>query len=720
MRMHTRAKKTLSKAFRMALTFPFLMMCASCASGGDAPKNAPQSAPAPSAQTAAPTAPPAPKDPAVGPLTDAMTFFLEHVNLDYPGFEQLKAAALKNDLAACQKAFADYIRAHALTEQFKDFASTPGGFHNFDGESALEAAERALSRKLISCGIAHQYEGEIDWQTNQTPDKYGEWIWQLNRSQEMNWLASAYDRTGDEKYAVALAEFFGSWIRQAIVPPVGTSPGATNCWRTIEAGIRMSRPWPYALSIAVRSPAFTDALITDCYISLYEHGRRLRHDATRRGNWYLMELSGLMSVTVQTPFLNDSAAWQKYAVEELTAETRIQMHPDGFQFELAPGYHNVVLANYDTCFTVMKRFNVPFPREMMDNLETAYEVYVKLTRPDDRLPELNDSGVYSTAAFMANGVKNFPHRKDFLYVQTKGKSGTKPGYTSNLLPYSGIATFRDGWSPNAVWANFDAGQFGTGHQHEDKLNLVVFAYGEDMLIEAGKYAYDRSPIRAYSLATRGHNTAMVDDMDQNRRSAYKFEYGEGGDIAKLAPDITSSFSGDMDVVSGIYRDGYGLNAEKSATHKREVRFIKKHEGLEHPVFLVIDTFSSLDGRAHSYKILWHPEYDDITPDGTNFTMKGKAAKMRMACASDAPLSLSFVKGQTEPHLQGYKLFGEVQGTQKPFPCAVYEATGDGEVTVVTVIEPAAVYHELRTESVALKDGRIVLTTGGEPVSFPLK
>ncbi len=50
---------------------------------------------------------------------------------------------------------------------------------------------------------------------------------------------------------------------------------------------------------------------------------------------------------------------------------------------------------------------------------------------------------------------------------------------------------------------FDAGPFGYGHQHEDALSFVIYAYGKYMLVDPGNYPYDSSEWRKYVLCDAG-------------------------------------------------------------------------------------------------------------------------------------------------------------------------------------------------------------------------
>jgi len=44
----------------------------------------------------------------------------------------------------------------------------------------------------------------------------------------------------------------------------------------------------------------------------------------------------------------------------------------------------------------------------------------------------------------------------------------------------------------------DAGPYGTAHQHEDKLNFELYAYGNHLVVDPGTYRYNEdSPWRGF-------------------------------------------------------------------------------------------------------------------------------------------------------------------------------------------------------------------------------
>lgn len=61
------------------------------------------------------------------------------------------------------------------------------------------------------------------------------------------------------------------------------------------------------------------------------------------GNWLMSELKGLAYAGILFPELKNATLWRETALELLDNQLRVQIYPDGMQYELAPGYHGVVL-----------------------------------------------------------------------------------------------------------------------------------------------------------------------------------------------------------------------------------------------------------------------------------------------------------------------------------------------------------------------------------------
>jgi hypothetical protein len=620
---------------------------------------------------------------AVGPRLSDGDFF-ERIDTTRAGLEGIPAAVARGDLATARRLFADEVRRTLQPERFLRIRRSFRG-RNFlrRGESVEQAAERILRRELISCGTPHQFGDRVDWFHNPTFNQYREWTWQLSRHPEWAILAERYRETGDERFAEGFVRSFTSWVRQAVVPEDAPG-GATLCWRTIEAGIRMGGAWQWALHSFFRSPFFTDDVLVDWYKSVWEHGWRLRH-FHRTGNWLIMEMNGLAQIGLLYPQFKAAQAWKAYALARLADELDVQVYPDGFQIELSTGYHQVDITNYQWLIDVYDAYDEPIPSAFAAGLERMHAINVRLMMPDGRLPDLNDGGWREVAPLMERAVVHYPRRSDFAWAYTRGEQGSPPAETSLALPYAGYTVMRTGWGPDAMWALFDGGPFGYGHQHEDKLNLLLHAYGRLLLTEGGNYAYDDSEMRRYVLSTRAHNTIRVDGHDQNRRLHYR---REEFDVRALA-GVRWSTDDAYDVVEATYDEGYGPDADCAVTHRRKVIALKQGIHGLGPFLLVVDRLSARDARVHSYQVLWHLDVDRVRVEGLAVCSDDPdQANLCLLAAERAGLEVAVVSGQESPEWQGWKTIKEhQQGQYAPAPAVVYTCVTGGAIRLVTCLYP---------------------------------
>ena len=614
-----------------------------------------------------------------GPRTPIKEFFEKHVDTSLPALAGIPARMAAGDVAGAEKIFAAHVRASLLPGKLnKDWLQRK--YAGKDLRSLKRRAEEIMDYKLSSCGMPHHFaDHKVNWDLNPTFNQYKEWTWQLSRHPFWTTLAEYYTATGDEKAVTVWIDMISSWFDQALVPEKA-KPGATHCWRTIEAGIRMAG-WSRQIAAFAKSPQVTDEFLTRYFISIWEHGWRLRNNSTH-GNWLLMELHGLLRITLLYPFLNDAPEWKAYALKLLGEEFSRQVYPDGFQYELATGYHGVVISNYLGVFELYEQLGLEKPEFIRKGLEKMFEVLVRLATPAGGTPSLNDGSNMNVARWCRTAAKLYPQRTDFRWFATEGNEGAPPDYLSTVFPWAGAVVFRNSWAKDAVWGYMDASPFGRGHQHEDKLNFLLNAYGRTLLTEGGNYMYDSSDCRKYVLSTRAHNTIRVDGFDQNRRRTYRWN----DDDINVKADVDFSASPTRDIARSAYKDGYGPQ-QKPATHDRTVLFIKEEPGLA-PFFAVIDRLTAPDDRPHSFEIMWHLETCKLTIDGQTFTGDFGEGVGLAAAMSDSSLKITDMKGQHEPYFQGWMpIWVGGPHEHRPIPTPVAQGTFSAERRIVTVLYP---------------------------------
>lgn len=629
------------------------------------------------------------------------TFFTELTDSRIPALQKARDATLAENLPEAEKIFADYMRKSLSPETFFRIPYVKEWFPKEENRGKiLERAERILDGWVSSCGFPWHFEdGHIDWITNRTPNNYCEWTWQLSRHGEFSGLAQAYLLTGDERYAARFADMILSWIEQAECPE-DASGFATQTWRTIEAGIRLSSSWNYAIFTFLRSPAMTDRLLTLIFMSIYEHGWRLRNFCTGF-NWLIHEMSGLLHITLLYPIYRDGEEWEAFGFSRMEEELKTQIYPDDFQFELTTTYHGVVLRYYTLVSDAYTTYGKTVPENFHDMIVKMYSLYPKIARPDDTIPDLNDGLEQSIRPIMKKALEYDPENGAFRYFASAHKEGTPPDFTSVTLPYSGMTVFRTDWTEDAMWAFFESAPFGKAHQHEDKLQIELYAYRTKLLTDVGRYDYDRSLMRNFVLSTRAHNTAMVDTYGQNRRKNYEWH---PEDLNKKS-DIAWHFGEDFEVSEGEYDEGYGPDLTPVTHHRKFIFFKKGIEGTK-PFFLLIDTFTPKDDADHLYEVHFQLDKEAIEAQGKRITVRHENGVSLTMLSTAYPTILI---GQYRPRYMGWRQIYAPGTDHEHMPAPAVNFTEYGrEKTVVTVLYPNN-EPECEIAGVSLKEGGFAIT-----------
>lgn len=572
-----------------------------------------------------------------------------------------------------------------------------------NSDQPREGAADLICRHIMQ---GHDFGPDIDWSAD--PHKYREWTYAINRFFHWRTLAAAYWNTGDERYAKEFCDQLLDWTRKNPVP-LNASGNGSYTWRTIECGIRQSTTWPDSLHRVLGSASFTPEVAAVMTRSMVEHARHLMVWPTRAGNWLTMESNGLGTIGILLPEFKEAATWRDTALARQYAEIDNQVYPDGAQMELTTGYHQVSLKNFLGLAATAKLNDVPVPGDYHAKLRRMFEYNFWVQMPDGHTPALNDGGLHRVLSDMETAAELYGDGL-FRWAASGGAQGTPPDHASHCFPYAGQMVMRSGWETDARYLLLDAGPFGLGHQHEDKLSIVVHAFGKQLIADPGNYAYDSSPWRKYTIDTPAHNTVMVDGLAQCRRKCDRATY-----VVQKPPESNLWRSGPkLDYAAGQYDEGYGADRDVRVVHRREVLFVKPG------YWVVVDQFSGGSGR-HRLESLWHFNADEGETDPASLAVRtiDPGPNCLVVAAAQPGLEVKIVKGQTEPTVQGFIAAQSWRPSWKD-PKAKRPEHGKREVpTAIFTLEaalPARIvyaicpYPDQQRPEVKIKD----LTTGDRP------
>ncbi len=617
-----------------------------------------------------------------GPLlTDCQLFDqLDPLNDD---LRKTKKAAESGDFHNARRLLCDYLRNREIATWHRNSGNEDECKLHHD----CEIAERVVRNEFTVYCVDHHFERGVDWLFNATRQRAdiaytAEWTWVLNRMYFWVALSRAYQATNDERYARAFADQLESWVRSCPRPDDNGNYSG-SAWRTIETGIRMGQTWPEAFHRFLKSHSFTNEHLILYVKSCVEQADHLLNSQypPRKNNWLMMEMNGLYTVGAVFPEFFKAKKWRTFALESLEREQQRQFLPDGFQFELTTGYHNISLFNI--CKAVQLAMDTgrrdEIPGGIIPLLEKAFDVNLYMMSPSGTLPALNDAGHDVVAPIMKQALVFFPEREDYRWAATGGAEGKCPVSTSFFFAYAGYAAMRSSWRSDGVTLYFDNGPVGVSHVHQDKLNLILYCCDRELLFDAGGGLYDRSDFRKYDISTFAHNTVTVDGLPQRRPKRVSA-------VEKIDAKWTSL--PDYDFVSGAYTEDYGSEGHRPAEHHRQVLFLKPG------IIIVADRLKPRDNEQHEFQSRWHVRSTNVHHDkctGAVVSVDPGMPNVVVACLN-RNVGVTLACGQTVPALSGWYVRKDPQ--HEPATTITHKWKSDAPSVALTLILPLKPHEKL--------------------------
>lgn len=418
-----------------------------------------------------------------------------------------------------------------------------------------------------------------------------------------------------------------------------------------------------------------------------------------------MEMSALATIAAYFPEYKASAAWMSYAIETMTNSMKEQVYKDGVQTELSSHYHQVALSNFTLFKNICDKAGRQLPAYYNETLEKMNGYLAHVVRPSGYRPLNNDGDWGSDRDFILEAAKKF-NRPGWEYIATNGASGTKPADgPSYCYPWAGHLVSRSGFDSDAQWSFFDIGPWGSGHQHNDKLHISIAAYGKDLLVDAGRFAYTGAvadKFREYARGTQGHNILLIDHKGQT-----------AGPALAIQPLSDSSFkiSPAFDYGSGSF--SHFANIAGAATHTRAVLYVRGK------FWVVADRIVS--DRPRTIEVLWHWHPDNrVVREGPVTKTINKRGNLAVIPVGRQSFDITLVKGQEEPEIQGW--YSREYNIYEPNTAVVYKTSIDNAATLVWLLLPSeSEIPKIKAELVSENERgiKIIIKQKGEKTELTL-
>ena len=351
-------------------------------------------------------------------------------------------------------------------------------------------------------------------------------------------------------------------------------------------------------------------------------------------NHGLFQIAGLMALVRDIPWLSGSESGFESAMELLKKMIDEHFADDGLHKEHSPEYH-LFMRNHLHSFQSTGWLDSD--DEISRLLTAVDDISHWMQNPEKKVIALGDSN---------NGLTSKSRWNEINEQLTPGLK---------ILPFGGLVienTENGGLFSQLVFsAQFHSRQ----HKHADNLNVLYHLNEKPLLVDSGSFTYQYDlPERIYCESTRAHNTVEIDGLNHSRfrqdafGSALSFCTSMGpctimrGSIQHSR--LISSFIPNNKIQT---RDGVKVDIKQDRTiiHYPN-RFLA-----------IIDQIQSPE--CHDY-IQWHhfpPEINIREYSAQRYELINsddeKVCRVFSSDTESNPMKPTIVRGQTQPHLQGW-------------------------------------------------------------------
>jgi hypothetical protein len=429
----------------------------------------------------------------------------------------------------------------------------------------VAAADRVLAGSWPVFGVTRSDSGDPDWFRDpvtgrRAPDRRYAFavnhrdeaetgnvkqVWEMSRHHHLTVLAAAWWLTGEDRYALTVADQLRSWWR--------ANPYLSGVhWTSgIEAGIRLLS-WVWIRRLLDEWPKVADLFEydPDAVRQIEWHQEYLAAFPSRgssANNHVLAEAAGRLAAACAFPWYSRSPRWREDAAALLERELAANTFPSGLNRELASDYHRFVLELALVAAVEADAYGTPVSdgtwqriAAMLDAGAAVLDVAGRPPRQGDGDegrglvlddPDLDPWAVaLGAGAAVLGGTDWWPHvRRDghgSVEAAVLGALGhprvlDRPSARPDSFPDAGLVLLRTAPAEGPeIWCRCDGGPHGflsiAAHAHADALSVEVRHDGVEVLADPGTYCYHGEPAwRQWFRSTAGHNTLEVAGADQS-------------------------------------------------------------------------------------------------------------------------------------------------------------------------------------------------------------
>ena len=382
-------------------------------------------------------------------------------------------------------------------------------------------------------------DGSIDWVCADLPK-----LWRYN----LHYFDYLCDSSSS---ALHRAHLVDHWIQH-------NPPGTVDAWEPYTVSLRTTNWIKYFMSLAAPNappPHWISSLWSQCaWLRRNIEYHVLANHLFKNAKALLFAGSYFEGAVAEE--------WLRTGTDILIDQLEDQLLADGGHFERSPMYHAIIVEDLLDLIALDRAIpNVISPTllEALGSKAIATLAFLRdLTLPDGEIALFNDAA----RGIAASTQRLFDYAARLLGTQSTFVRSDGELIERSASGYYGWCGPRDGWL-------IDCGPVGPdyqpGHAHCDTLSYELVFEGRRIVVDTGVYDYEPRERRHRSRSTAGHNTVMVDGVEQS-------EIWGVFRVARRARPIEARLTNGMGKVSFVGgHDGY-RRLSGSVVHRRSAEY----------------------------------------------------------------------------------------------------------------------------------------------------
>jgi len=239
---------------------------------------------------------------------------------------------------------------------------------------------------------------------------------------------------------------------------------------------------------------------------------RLQKTGYRPGNWQIVGCAGLFRLGAVFPGLREAPRWRSRALAMMQHHLKHDFFADGGHKERCWGYGWMSLRGVIDLYETGRRtglLGADSQGRFRRAIRPALRWFLKTLTPTKLCPAYGDGDLTRADDILAAAAE---------YLPDTG-AATRDRQVSVCLEPSGYAVMRDDASKDSRYLNVNFGPTGGGHTHLDLLDFNVWAFGQPILEEVGRFdSYDQ-PLNPFFRSPEAHNQLVIDHHPMARELA---------------------------------------------------------------------------------------------------------------------------------------------------------------------------------------------------------